>query len=94
MRRLGRRGFTLGVTAMVLTSCGWKGVANLPLPIGPGSEKGSETFYVQIPDTLALNTNSRVRVADVFVEAGSIDSALDDYVGTVNVGPLKAASDM
>ena len=25
------------------------------------------TIYVQMPDTLALNVNSRVRVADVFV---------------------------
>ncbi|MGJ8616034.1 MAG: taurine ABC transporter substrate-binding protein [Sulfitobacter sp.] len=30
-------------------------------------------------------------VADVFVEAGSIDSALDSYVDTVNTGPLTAA---
>ncbi len=30
-------------------------------------------------------------VADVFVEAGSIDSALDSYVDAVNVGPLQAA---
>lgn len=29
-------------------------------------------------------------VADVFVEAGSIDSALDSYEGTVNTGPLQA----
>ena len=33
-------------------------------------------------------------VADVFVEAGSIDSALDSYADTVNTGPLKAAKDM
>ncbi|NNE53818.1 MAG: ABC transporter substrate-binding protein [Sulfitobacter sp.] len=33
-------------------------------------------------------------VADVFVEAGSIDSALDSYEGTVNTGPLEAASNM
>jgi taurine transport system substrate-binding protein len=33
-------------------------------------------------------------VADVFVEAGSIDSALDDYSGTVNTGPLAAANEM
>ncbi|MCE9514385.1 MAG: MCE family protein [Mycobacterium sp.] len=84
VRRLGRRGFTLGVTAMVLTSCGWKGVANLPLPIGPGSEKGSQTFYVQIPDTLALNTNSRVRVADVFV--GTVKKIeLKDWVPTLTL---------
>lgn len=31
-------------------------------------------------------------VADVFVEAGSIDSALPSYVNSVNTGPLKAAS--
>lgn len=33
-------------------------------------------------------------VADVFVNAGSIDSALDSYEGTVNTGPLEAAKDM
>ncbi|MEM5503164.1 ABC transporter substrate-binding protein [Ahrensia kielensis] len=33
-------------------------------------------------------------VADVFVEVGSIDSALDDYAPAVNTGPLKAASEM
>ncbi|ETA52773.1 taurine ABC transporter substrate-binding protein [Ponticoccus alexandrii] len=30
-------------------------------------------------------------VADVFVEAGSIDAALDSYADTVNTGPLEAA---
>jgi taurine transport system substrate-binding protein len=30
-------------------------------------------------------------VADVFVESGSIDSALDSYEGAVNTGPLEAA---
>ena len=33
-------------------------------------------------------------VADVFVESGSIDSALDSYEDAVNTGPLQAASDM
>jgi len=33
-------------------------------------------------------------VADVFVGAGSIDSALDSYEGAVNTGPLEAASKM
>ena len=32
-------------------------------------------------------------VADVFVEAGSIDSALESYVDAVNIGPLQAAQD-
>ena len=33
-------------------------------------------------------------VADVFVEAGSIDSALGTYENAVNTGPLSAANDM
>jgi len=33
-------------------------------------------------------------VADVFVEAGSIDSALEDYSGSVNIGPLESAQGM
>ena len=33
-------------------------------------------------------------VADVFVEAVSIDSALDSYEGALNTGPLTAAGDM
>lgn len=32
-------------------------------------------------------------VAEVFVEAGSIDSALESYVEVVNTGPLQAAQD-
>ncbi len=33
-------------------------------------------------------------VADVFVDAGSIDSALDSYEDAVNIGPLEEASEM
>jgi len=33
-------------------------------------------------------------VADVFVEAGSIDGALDTYENNVNLGPLTQASEM
>lgn len=33
-------------------------------------------------------------VADVFVEAGSIDTARDSYEGAVNTGPLTSASEM
>lgn len=33
-------------------------------------------------------------VADVFVSAGSIDSALDSYEDAINTGPLEAASNM
>ena len=73
---MGWRASVLIVAAMVLTSCGWRGIANVPVPVGPGTGKGATTVYVQIPDTLALNTKSRVRVADVFV-------------GTANQGTLK-----
>jgi phospholipid/cholesterol/gamma-HCH transport system substrate-binding protein len=67
-RRVGRRVAVLSASALILTSCGqWRGVANVPLPGGPGTESGSTTLYVQMPETLALNANSRVRVRDVFV---------------------------
>jgi phospholipid/cholesterol/gamma-HCH transport system substrate-binding protein len=83
-RRLGMRGFALGMTALVLTSCGWTGIANVPLDIGPGSEKGAQTIYVQVPDTLALNVNSRVRVADVIV--GTVRKIeLKDWVPTLTL---------
>ncbi|WP_299561526.1 virulence factor Mce family protein [uncultured Mycolicibacterium sp.] len=66
--RIGRRALALGLAALVLTSCGsWRGIANVPLPGGPGTGRDHMTIYVQMPDTLALNVNSRVRVADVFV---------------------------
>ena len=66
--RIARRALALGVVALVLSSCGsWKGIANVPLPGGPGTGDRKMTIYVQMPDTLALNVNSRVRVADVYV---------------------------
>ncbi|MCV6976030.1 virulence factor Mce family protein [Mycobacterium bourgelatii] len=52
---------------VLLTSCNWRGIANVPLPVGRGTGADRMTIYVQMPDTLALNTNSRVRVADVWV---------------------------
>lgn len=71
MRKLStlvRRAVALGAAAVVLTSCGsWKGISNVPLPGGPGTGSEHTTIYVQMPDTLALNVNSRVRVADVYV---------------------------
>ncbi|MGE0217455.1 virulence factor Mce family protein [Mycolicibacterium sp.] len=68
MTRIGTRAAALAVTALVLTSCGsWKGISNVPLPGGPGTGPDHKTIYVQMPDTLALNVNSRVRVADVYV---------------------------
>ncbi|BBZ78943.1 mammalian cell entry protein [Mycolicibacterium anyangense] len=83
-RRYGWRALVLIVTALVLTSCGWRGIANVPLPGGPGSGKDKMTVYVQMPDTLALNVNSRVRVADVFV--GSVKSIeLKNWIPTLTL---------
>jgi len=68
VRRAARRCLALLVAAVTLTSCAsWHGIANVPMPGGPGTGPGPYTIYVQMPDTLALNDNSRVRVADVFV---------------------------
>ena len=83
-RRFGWRGLVLVVTAMVLTSCGWRGIANVPLPGGPGGGANKMTIYVQMPDTLALNVNSRVRVADVYV--GSVKKIeLKNWVPTLTL---------
>jgi phospholipid/cholesterol/gamma-HCH transport system substrate-binding protein len=66
--RIASRALALVMVALVLSSCGsWKGIANVPLPGGPGTGSNKLTIYVQMPDTLALNVNSRVRVADVYV---------------------------
>ena len=73
------------LAAVVLTSCGsWHGIANVPLPGGPGTGPDKMTIYVQMPDTLALNVNSRVRVADVYV--GRVRSIeLKNWVATLTL---------
>lgn len=70
IRRRTWQGLVLLVAMLVLSSCGWRGISNVTIPGGPGSGTGSYTVYVQVPDTLAINGNSKVMVADVFV--GSI----------------------
>ncbi|HEU4360428.1 MAG TPA: virulence factor Mce family protein [Mycobacterium sp.] len=73
------------VAASVLSSCGWRGIANVSLPGGPGSGADSYTVYVQMPDTMALNGNSKVMVADVFV--GSVRAiTLNNWVATLTLG--------
>ena len=72
--------------SLVLSSCSsWRGIASVPIPGGPGSGPGSYTVYVQMPDTLALNNNSRVLVADVFV--GTVRAIkLKNWVATLTLG--------
>ncbi|GLE51893.1 hypothetical protein ATCCBAA256_14650 [Mycobacterium montefiorense] len=80
----GRRGLVFLLVALVLTSCNWRGIANVPLPIGRGAGPNHLTIYVQMPDTLALNTNSRVRVADVWV--GTVrDIRLKNWIATLTL---------
>ncbi|MGV0643875.1 virulence factor Mce family protein [Mycolicibacterium sp. XJ2546] len=80
-----RRAVALGAIALVVSSCGsWKGIANVPLPGGPGTAGNAWTVYVQMPDTLALNVNSRVRVADVYV--GRVRAIeLNNWVATLTL---------
>jgi phospholipid/cholesterol/gamma-HCH transport system substrate-binding protein len=71
--------------ALVLSSCGWRGIANVAIPGGPGSGGGAWTVYVQVPDTLAINGNSKVMVADVPV--GSIRAInLKNWIATLTLG--------
>src|SRR5262245_17188869 len=84
-RRIASRALALVMVALVLSSCGsWKGIANVPLPGGPGTGSDKMTIYVQMPDTLALNVNSRVRVADVYV--GRVRSIeLKNWIATLTL---------
>jgi phospholipid/cholesterol/gamma-HCH transport system substrate-binding protein len=70
--------------AALLSSCSWRGIANVPLPVGRGTGPNHMTIYVQMPDTLALNANSRVRVADVWV--GTVrDISLKNWIATLTL---------
>lgn len=84
-RRIARRTAGLLAVALVATSCGnWRGISNVALPGGPGTGSDHLTVYVQMPDTLALNVNSRVRVADVYV--GRVRSIeLKNWVATLTL---------
>ncbi len=85
IRRRAWQGLALLVAALVLSSCGWRGISNVAIPGGPGTGAGSYTVYVQVPDTLAINGNSKVMVADVFV--GSIRAInLKNWIATLTLG--------
>ncbi|OBK97079.1 mammalian cell entry protein [Mycobacterium asiaticum] len=76
------------VCAVLLSSCGWKGISQVPIPGAPGSGDGAYVVYAQVPDTLAINGNSKVMVADV--EVGSIRKIeLKNWVATLTLGLKK-----
>ncbi|MCV7122026.1 virulence factor Mce family protein [Mycobacterium lacus] len=88
IRRRTWQGLVLLVVALVASSCGWRGISNVAIPGGPGSGEGAYTIYVQVPDTLAINGNSKVMVADVAV--GSIRAInLKNWVATLTLGLQK-----
>lgn len=79
------RAAVLLVAALMLSSCGWKGISQVALPGAPGSGEGAFTVYAQVPDTLAINGNSKVMVADV--EVGSIRKIeLKNWIATLTLG--------
>ena len=83
------QGLALIVAALMLSSCGWRGISNVQIPGGPGTGAGSYTVYVQVPDTLSIDGNSKVMVADVFV--GSIRKIeLKNWVATLTLGVDKS----
>ncbi|SPM33412.1 ABC-type transporter Mla maintaining outer membrane lipid asymmetry, periplasmic component MlaD [Mycobacterium rhizamassiliense] len=89
IRRRSWQALVLLMAAMVLSSCGWRGISNVAIPGGPGDGPGSYIVYVQVPDTLAINGNSKVMVADVFV--GSIKAInLKNWVATLTLGLSKS----
>ena len=89
IRRRAWQGLVLLVAALALSSCGWRGLPNVPVPGGPGTGSGAYTIYVQVPDTLAINGNSKVMVADVYV--GSIRAInLKNWIATLTVGVDKS----
>lgn len=80
-----RRDLALLMAALVLSSCSWKGISNVTIPGGRGTGANSYTVYVQVPDTLAINGNGKVLVADAYV--GSIRAIqLKNWVATLTLG--------
>ena len=89
LRRKSWQGLVLLVIALVASSCGWRGISNVAIPGGPGGGSDSYTLYVQVPDTLAINGNSKVMVADVYV--GSIKAInLKNWIATLTLGVSKS----
>lgn len=73
------------LAVLALSGCGqWRGIANVAIPGGPGGGPGAYTVYVQMPDTLGLNPNSKVMVADVYV--GRVRNIrLNNWIATLTV---------
>ncbi|MHA7651141.1 virulence factor Mce family protein [Mycobacterium sp. ML4] len=85
LRRGTWQALVLLLVALMLSSCGWKGISQVAIPGAPGSGSDAFTVYAQVPDTLAINGNSKVMVADV--EVGSIRKIeLKNWIATLTLG--------
>ncbi|OBK25400.1 mammalian cell entry protein [Mycobacterium asiaticum] len=88
VRRGGWQALVLLLATLMLSSCGWKGISQVAIPGAPGSGSDAYTVYAQVPDTLAINGNSKVMVADV--EVGSIRKIeLKNWIATLTLGLKK-----
>ncbi|GAA4490014.1 hypothetical protein GCM10023094_52520 [Rhodococcus olei] len=56
----------VGLT-LTLTGCEWNGLNSIPLPGTQGTEDGSYTVQIEMPNVTTLSQNSPVRVNDVTV---------------------------
>ena len=90
MRRLGTKfdrhaaaGYPRGVALLAIAMCcrraGVAGHRQRSIPGARAPAGRHKTIYVQMPDTLALNVNSRVRVADV--EVGTVTGDRAEELG-------------
>ncbi|MFD4293427.1 MCE family protein [Rhodococcus sp. NPDC058505] len=71
-KRRGRRAAVVAVAlglTLTLTACEWDGLNSLPLPGTQGTEDGSYTVRIEMPNVTTLSQNSPVRVNDVTVGA-------------------------
>lgn len=60
-------GVLLGVFAIALSGCQWRGLNSLPMPGTQGGGAGSYVVQAQLPDVGYIERNSRVRVGDANV---------------------------
>jgi phospholipid/cholesterol/gamma-HCH transport system substrate-binding protein len=72
----------VGLSAALLTGCGFEGAASIPLPGGEGTGSDAYQVVVEFEDVLDLVPQSAVKVDDVTV--GSVtDIELDGYTAKV-----------
>jgi phospholipid/cholesterol/gamma-HCH transport system substrate-binding protein len=74
----------LGLSTAVLTGCGFKGPASIPLPGGQGNGDDAYTVMVEFSDVLDLVPQSAVKVDDVTVGSVS-DIEIDGFSALVTI---------